>query len=155
MGLIQKLFFRNAKITTFGITRLAPQQVSEQVFFKQSGQSIDVSKHHGMICLEPFCVAVWLSNEETKQMDVHSGKLDFVSGNKLNASVKVSLIESIPTDHGQLLLYKVGKVTNYQQSLLHRQVLFRYFLRSKKNTYHHQGDQCFILLPEEYYHRFL
>src|ERR1700741_493426 len=100
MGLIQKLFFKNAKITTFGITRLAPQQVLEQVFFKQGKQSIDISKHHGMICLDPFCVAVWLSIEDAKQIDTQSGTIQFTSNGKLNASIEVSVIEKMPTEHG-------------------------------------------------------
>jgi len=138
MGLIQKLFFRNTKITTFGITRLAPQQVGEQVFFKQGKYNIEITKHHGMICLDPFCVAVWLSKDEAKQVDIKSGTINFMGNGKLNAAIKVSLIEKLPTDNGELLLYKVGKVKNYQQGILQRQVLFRYFLRSNKNTYHHR-----------------
>jgi len=138
MGLIQKLFFRNAKITTFGITRLSPQQVEEQVFFKQGKRIIEITKHHGMICLDPFCVAVWLSKDEMKQVDVKSGTMQFMGNGKLNATIEVSLIEKISTDNGELLLYKVGRVKNYQEGILHRQLLFRYFLRSKKNTYHHR-----------------
>ncbi|HEX3385462.1 MAG TPA: hypothetical protein VHS53_09755, partial [Mucilaginibacter sp.] len=138
MGLIQKLFFNNAKITTFGITRLAPGQVKEQVSFKQGKHSIDVSRHQGMICLDPFCVAVWLSQEDAKQVDTQTGTLHFTGNGKLNAKIKVSLIEKLPTEKGELLLYKVGKVKNYQLNPLHRQVLFRYFLRSKKNTFHHR-----------------
>jgi hypothetical protein len=138
MNFIRKLFFKNAKITTFGITRLSPQQVKEQVFFKQGNRAIDITKHHGMICLDPFCVAVWLSNNEAKQINVQNGTLQFISNGKLNAAIKVSLVEKIPTENGELLLCKVGNVRNHQQSLLHRQVLLRYFLRSKKNTYHHR-----------------
>ena len=138
MSLVQKLFFRNSKITTFGITRLSPQEVREEVFFKQGKYTIDVSRHHGMICLDPFCVAVWLSNDEARHIDVQNGTLRFMSNGKLNAVTKVSLIEKMPTDNGHLLLYRVGKVKNYQQDALHRQILFRYFLRSNKNTYHHR-----------------
>jgi flavin reductase (DIM6/NTAB) family NADH-FMN oxidoreductase RutF len=138
MGLIQNLFFKNAKITTFSITRLAPGQVKEQVFFIQGKHRIDITKHHGMICLDPFCVAVWLPYEETKQVDTATGTLNFTGNGKLNAKIRVSLIEKLPTEKGELLLYKMGQVKNYQLKPIHRQVLFRYFLRSKKNTYHHR-----------------
>src|SRR5215469_5813763 len=131
MGLIQKLFFKNTRITTFGITRLGPDEVKEQVFFKQGKHNIDISKHHGMICLNPFCVAVWLPTEDSEKIDTKTGTLHFSRNDKLNAKISVSLTEKLPTEKGELLLYKVNKVKNYQLNPLHRQVLFRYFLRSK------------------------
>ncbi|MBS1529909.1 MAG: hypothetical protein JSU01_06355, partial [Bacteroidetes bacterium] len=80
----------------------------------------------------------WLSAEDAKQAGTETGALHFTANGKLNAKISVSLIERLPTEKGELLLYKVDKVNNYQLNPLHRQVLLRYFLRSKKNTYHHR-----------------
>jgi flavin reductase (DIM6/NTAB) family NADH-FMN oxidoreductase RutF len=136
MNPLKRIFFKDTKITTFFITRLAQEQVEEKVFLKKDKHAIDISRHHGMICLDPFCIAAWLSTDEVNAIDPTAVSIRFMKGTKLNASVNVSLIEKIPTGHGVLLLYKVEKVKNYQLSALHRLVLFAYFLRSKKNTYY-------------------
>jgi flavin reductase (DIM6/NTAB) family NADH-FMN oxidoreductase RutF len=138
MSLIRHLLFENTRITTFGITRLAAGQVKERVFLKKHKQLIDITRHHGMICLDPFCMSVWLCRNEINKLDPKTATIQFTSEGNLNATVSVSLIEKIPTENGILLLYKIGKVKNYQLSIFHRQALFRYFLRSKKNTYHHR-----------------
>lgn len=121
---------------TFFISRLADGQIEEKVFLKKGEQNIDITMQHGMICLDPFCVAVWLREDQINTIETGAVKIQFKKGTKLNASIKVSLIEKIPTGHGELLLYKVEKVKNYQLSALHRLVFFAYFLRSKKNTYY-------------------
>jgi flavin reductase (DIM6/NTAB) family NADH-FMN oxidoreductase RutF len=138
MSLLQDIFFKNVKITTFGITRLKEDQVKERVIFRKGKYDIDITQHHGMICLDPFCMAVWLSNEELQSLDPQSAAIRFLSDNELNALIHVSLIERKETPKGALLLYRIGNVKNYQLSALHREVLFRHFLRSPKNTYRHR-----------------
>jgi len=138
MGIISNIFFRDKKITTFCITRLTQDQVEEKVFMKNGRHDIDITRHHGMICLDPFCMAVWLSRDELSTIDTDTATIKFVSHDRLNASISVSLIEKKDTGHGTLLLYKIEKVSNYQLSVLHRLVLFRHLLRSAKNTYRHR-----------------
>ncbi|HEY8780549.1 MAG TPA: hypothetical protein VIM16_02950 [Mucilaginibacter sp.] len=137
-SLIKNLFFKNTTVQTFFITRLAQNQVEEKVFLKKDDHEIDITLHHGMICLDPFCIAVWLPGDQLNLLDPKSVSILFKKGDKLNASINVSTIEKIPTEHGALLLYKVEKVKNYQLTALHRLVFFAWFLRSKKNTYHHR-----------------
>jgi hypothetical protein len=137
-SLVKKLFFKHTKVQTFFITRLADNEIEEKVFLKKGEHEIDISTHHGMICLDPFCIAVWLPFTQLNSVDPQSVKIQFKKGHKLNASIKVSIIEQIATTHGKLLLYKVEKAINYQLSALHRLIFFRYFLRSKKNTYYHR-----------------
>jgi len=131
-ALIRRLFFKDRKIKTFLITRLHENEVEEKVFLKKDGYQIDITKHHGMICLDPFCVAAWLSAEQLRQFDTETAKIQFKKQGKLNASIKVSLIEKIATTNGALLLYKIEKVKSYQLNPLHRLVFFAYLLRSKK-----------------------
>jgi hypothetical protein len=135
-SLIKNVFFKDTSIKTFFITRLEDNQVEEKVFLKKDKHLIEVTRRHSMICLDPFCVAVWLSVDESNLFDPEQGLLQFKKGKKHNAALNVSLIEKIPTSHGVLLLYKIEKVKNYQLSPLHRLVLFAYFLRSKSNTYY-------------------
>ena len=135
---IRRLFFKDPIIRTFYITRLHEDEIEEKVFLEQKQQRIDITKHQGMICLDPFCMAVWLSESDLNLINPDKADIRFMKGDKLNASIKVSLIEKIATTHGALLLYKIESVKNCQLSALHRLVLFGYFLRSKKNTYHHR-----------------
>ncbi|HEY2580714.1 MAG TPA: hypothetical protein VGI43_02855 [Mucilaginibacter sp.] len=135
-ALIKKLFFKDTKIKTFFITRLAADEVEEKVFLTKDKHLIEISRHHGMICLDPFCVAVWLTDEESNLFDLTQASIHFKKGNKLNAAITVSFIEKIPTAHGELVLYKVEKVVNHQLNPLHRLVLFTYLLRSKASTYY-------------------
>jgi hypothetical protein len=134
--LIRKLFFKGAKIKTFFVTRLHESEVEEKVFLKKGSFCTEISKHHGMICLDPFCVAVWLSCNELTLFDFETVTIQFKKGVKLNASIQVLLIEKIPTANGTLMLYKVEKVKNYQLNPFHRLVFFAYLLRSKNNTYY-------------------
>jgi flavin reductase (DIM6/NTAB) family NADH-FMN oxidoreductase RutF len=135
-SLIKNIFFKNTKVQTFAITRLTKEHVEEKVYLEKGKFTVDITRHHGMICLDPFCIAVWLSADQTNKLDAETVKIQFKKAGKLNASIEVSLVEKIPTGHGELLLYKVEKVKNYQLSALHRLAFFAYFLRSKKNTYH-------------------
>jgi hypothetical protein len=135
--LIKNILFKNAKkVQTFYITRLAQHQVEEKVFLKKDRLEIDITLHQGMICLDPFCIAVWLPGDQLNLIDHQSVEILFKKGNKLNAVINVSLIEKIPTEKGGLLLYKVVGVKNYQLTALHRLALFTYFLRAKTNTYY-------------------
>jgi hypothetical protein len=136
MNPLKKLLFKDKIIRTFAITRLRESEVQENVFLKNGRHSIDVSKHHAMICLDPFCVAAWLSNDEAASIDPEKVKMQFKTQNGLNAEIAVSFIEKIPTPKGLLFLYKIEGVKNHQLSLFHRLALFGYFLRSKANTFY-------------------
>ncbi|MBS1527366.1 MAG: hypothetical protein JST19_17060 [Bacteroidetes bacterium] len=135
---VRKFLFRDQIIRTFYITRLADSQVEEKVLLKQKKQQIDITLRHSMICLDPFCVAAWLTKDELGLVEPNEVNIRFVKDNKLNAVIKLKIIATAPTENGALLLYHVKGAKNYQLSALHRLVLFRYFLRSKKNTYYHR-----------------
>jgi len=136
---IKRIFFRNTPIKTFFITRLHESQIQEKVFLKEEGFYSDITKHHGMICLDPFCVAVWLSENEPGLVGSGQIEIQFKKGKKINAVIGVSLIEEIKTAKGRLILYKVEDVKNYQFSFLHRLAFFGHLIRSKTNTYYSRG----------------
>ena len=133
---VKKLFFNHTPIKTFFITRLDKSQIEEKVFLKGGKKLLDVTTTHSMICLEPFCMTVWLSDDEIGLINPQTVNIQFKKGKKLNANISLSLIEQIKTEKGALLLYKVASVKNYQLNPLHRLVFFAYLLRSKANTYY-------------------
>jgi len=134
-ALVKKIFFNRTPIKTFFITRLDSRRIEEKVFLKAGKTILDVTCHHAMICLDPFCMAVWLSDEDIECLDPHTVHIQFKKGTKLNADIRLLLIEQIKTGSGTLLLYSVSRVKNYQLNPLHRLVFFAYLLRSKANTY--------------------
>lgn len=117
------------------VTRLAENEVEETVFLKSGKYIFDITKNHGMICLDPFCIAAWLPENKMNLIALDEVTIEFKKADKLNAAIQVSLIEKIETEKGALLLYKVERVSNYQLNVLHRLVFFAYLLRSPKNTY--------------------
>src|SRR5579872_5692845 len=110
---VRKLFFKDPIIRTFYITRLHEDEIEEKVFLKQNRQCIDITKHQGMICLDPFCIAVWLNEHDLNLIDPDMVDIRFMKGTKRNASIKVSIIEKIATTQGALLLYKIESIKNY------------------------------------------
>jgi flavin reductase (DIM6/NTAB) family NADH-FMN oxidoreductase RutF len=132
---IKNIFFRKTAIKTFFITRLAENQVEEKVWLKKGNFVVDITAKHSMICLDPFCMAVWLPANQMSLLDPERVEMKFSKKNRITASINLSIIENIQTDNGVLLLYKIERVKNNQLNKLHRLVLFAYLLRSKKNTY--------------------
>jgi flavin reductase (DIM6/NTAB) family NADH-FMN oxidoreductase RutF len=132
---IKKLLFNGGAIKTFFITRLQESQIREKVFLNVAGKNFDITRNNSMICLDPFCMAAWLPAAEANTVKPNTATIEFKEDQTLNASINVSLIEKIETGKGSLLLFRVENVKNHQLNILKREMLFRYFLRSKKNTY--------------------
>lgn len=132
---IKNIFFKNTDIKTFFVTRLKEEEVNEEISLLQEGFRIDITNKQSMICLDPFCIAVWLPENQLYLLDPEKVVIEFTRGRKINALLNVSLIEEMDTENGSLLLYKLDSVKNYQLNPLHRLALFAWLLRSKKNTY--------------------
>src|ERR1700712_2429561 len=116
MGFINKLFFNNKKIRTFYITRLQPGDIEEKVYLKNGVNRFDITATNSMICLDPFCMAAWLTTEQAALTSNQEAEIHFTKGIRYNAVIYVSLIEKIATDNGVLFLFKVEKVKNHQLS---------------------------------------
>jgi flavin reductase (DIM6/NTAB) family NADH-FMN oxidoreductase RutF len=132
---VKNIFFKSTNIKTFFITRLTENQIEEKVMVKKGTTVIDVTHRQSMICLDPFCISIWLPSAQIPMFNNSGATLFFTKGGKTTASLTISLIELTPTDNGALFLYKIERVKNHQLSLIHRVVLLGYLLRSKKNTY--------------------
>jgi flavin reductase (DIM6/NTAB) family NADH-FMN oxidoreductase RutF len=114
---------------------LMPEQIEEKVWLKKGERFIDVTHRQSMICLDPFCISVWLPAKALNLINPDLVKILFTKGDVVTASLTVSLIETIATPTGSLLLYKIEKVKNNQLSPLHRLLFLGHLLRSPKNTY--------------------
>jgi len=135
VSLIKKLLFKDKQIRTFMITRLLERQIEETVVLEKGKYRVEVTKNHGMICLDPFCVAVLLPTEKGALMGTGEAKILILKKDKLNASISVSFIETVAIENSALLLYRINGAQNHQLSILHRLVFFAVLIRSKKNTY--------------------
>ena len=88
---LPRLFFKNSTtIGAFVVSRLQKHELQEAAFLKQGQQTFNISGTHGMICLDPFCVAVWLPKNSITADDLIPAKIEFVMGSKVNASIVVS-----------------------------------------------------------------
>jgi len=135
---VKKLFFKDAKLRIFAITRLSDTQVEEKVFLQNGKYIIDISLRQGIICLDPFCIAVWVPREQLPSPDVSQAKLQFYRRTLATASIQLSIIEKIEGEKCVFLLYKIKSVKNYQFNPLHRLVFFAYLLRNKTSTYNYR-----------------
>ncbi|OCX50228.1 hypothetical protein BEL04_23240 [Mucilaginibacter sp. PPCGB 2223] len=133
--LIKSLFFEPGAVRTFFVTRLREADIGERVFLESRGACIDVTNRHSMICLDPFCIAVWLPPDQAPALHTQQVNIQFRQEKKCNAEMRVTRIEELPAGNGRLLLYRLESVKNHQLTALHRLALFGYFLRSKTNTY--------------------
>ncbi len=133
--LIKNIFFKYTNIKTFLVTRLQDSMIEEKVFLKVAGWELDISSRHSMICLEPFCIAVWM--DKGLKGNYNSGNADvyFYKGKKLNASIGVSLMEEIIEGETVVLLYKVIRVGNFQFNPVKCFMTLYYLLRNKTSTY--------------------
>jgi len=61
---VKKMIYGDLKVSAFVVTRLKENEIKEKVFLLSSDQVIDITTKHGMICLDPFCVAIWLQQEQ-------------------------------------------------------------------------------------------
>ena len=136
MNLVKNIFFKDDKVTTFITTRLHDNEVAEKVFLKTSGVKLDITSRHSMICLDPFCLAAWVTTQEAENLDAQSAYVSFKTDDSTNARLQVSLIEKIETEKGLLLLYRIENVNNYQLSALHRLFFWGRLIRSKTNTFY-------------------
>jgi len=88
-----------------------------------------------MICLDPFCVAVWLQPEQLTSFDPANINILFKKGRTLKAKLSLSLIEKIEEDKTVLLLYKANQANCFHLNFFTRFVTLFRFLKNKTTTY--------------------
>lgn len=132
---LKKMIYGDLKVSAFVVTRLFDHEIKESVFLTNGTSSIDITKRHSMICLDPFCVAVWLLPEQFNSIDPATVDILFKKGKNLKAKLSLSLIEKIEEDNATLLLYRANQASCYQLNAFSRFVTLFRFLKNKTTTY--------------------
>ncbi len=132
---LKKLIYGDLNVSTFLVTRLFDHEIKESVFLRAGTANIEITKRHGMICLQPFCVAVWLNPEQLETFDPATVKIFFKKGKTLKAKLSLSLVEKIEEGNTALLIYRVSHASCYQLNPLYRFVTLFRFLKNKATTY--------------------
>ena len=132
---LKKMIYGNLNVSAFVVTRLFDHEIKETVFLKTGAVEIDITKRHGMICLAPFCVAIWLTPEQTTSFDPSTVNILFKKGKSLSARISLSLIEKIAEGNTILLLYSATGASLYQLNPFYRFVTLYRFLKNKTTTY--------------------
>ena len=132
---IKRMIFGDLRVSAFVVTRLLDTEIKESVSLQVSTMEIDITKRHSMICLAPFCIAVWLSQAQLGSINPKTAKILFNKQKKIRAKLKLSLIEKIEEGNTVLLLYKACHASLKQLNPFSRFITLSRFLRNK--------DTCF------------
>jgi hypothetical protein len=132
---LKKLIYQNLEVRTFVVTRLLEKEIIERVVLIAGKEQIDITRRHSMICLDPFCVAVWLPPELLSSLDPVRARIRFVKGKNTRSVLSLTLVEKIEENQTTLLLYRVTKAASYQLNPLFCFLTLFFFLRNKTTTY--------------------
>ncbi|MEP6673926.1 MAG: hypothetical protein ABJA78_02180 [Ferruginibacter sp.] len=131
----KKIIYKDLGIKAFIVTRLHQHEIIETVFLRSGEVEIDITRRHSMICLDPFCVAIWLTPEQLTAINADRVMIFFKNGKKINAGISLNIIESISVGSSVLLLYKAVHANNYQLNAFYRFLTLSFFLKNKTSTY--------------------
>ena len=132
---LKKMIYGDLKVSAFVVTRLFDHEIKESVFLRAGNIDIDITKRHCMICLDPFCIAIWLQPEQFNSFDPANVNIFFKKGKTLKSKLSLSLIEKIEEDKTVLLLYRANHASCYQLNFFTRFVTLFRFLKNKTTTY--------------------
>lgn len=131
----KKLIYKNLEIRAFVVTRLHENEIKEKVFLLAGSQQINITKRHCMICLDPFCVAIWLLPEQVSSFDPINVSILFKKEKSKRSLLSLSLTEKIEEKTTVLLIYRVKQANSYQLNPFYRFLTLFVFLRNKTTTY--------------------
>ncbi len=135
LSFVKKLIYGPLSVRTFVVSRLFPQQITQEVSMSVAGADIDITRNHCMICLDPFCIAVWLKPGQLESGKDKDAALIFRNGEKKRARMNVTLKERIEEGGASLLLYEVKKAACFQLNPFSRFITLFFFLKNKTSTY--------------------
>lgn len=131
---VRKKIYGNLPLRAFVVTRLHESEIKERVFLKTKNSEWDITRSHSMICLDPFCVAIWLSPENTHSA-LNEVMIKFKKGDKLLSKLRLTLLDKIPDTKSCLLLYRVKRSGCYQLNFFSRFLTLYRFLKNGTSTY--------------------
>lgn len=134
-SLIKKLLFRNLANQLFFGVGIRNGRIAESVFLKNGRQSLDVSERHNILCERPFCIAIWVSGNDSASFGEKKLKLNIRRKEKLVVALGLRLIKKLERDNGAILVLEIIKARCHQINLLHQWLLITFFFSNKKHGY--------------------
>jgi flavin reductase (DIM6/NTAB) family NADH-FMN oxidoreductase RutF len=131
-SILRKLAFRGDVPRTFPAVRIEDGRIAERVLIKTGEIDLDISQVHCIVCHEPFCVAVCLSEQESSAFRTGAISLTIHLEDRQSAIAKVKLSQTLKTDQGIVAIFEILEATCLQVGLFRRQLISRYF--RNKNT---------------------
>lgn len=131
----KKIIYKNIAVRAFVVTRLKEQEIEETVILQSGTNNVDISRRHSIICLDPFCVAIWPGEANLPPAGVKAVTMLFKKGNKTRARLKLTLIENIIENGTTLLLFEAVKAQCFQLNPLYRFLTLFFFLKNKTSSY--------------------
>jgi flavin reductase (DIM6/NTAB) family NADH-FMN oxidoreductase RutF len=134
-SILKKLVYRGKNPRAFIVTRLSPGEIKEKVYIKGRDNKIDISERQCMTCLDPFCMAIWLRQEELNLINPASITIEVVRNNNTRAGLDLLLIAKTPEEDMVLLLYRVDEVKCFQANPFYRFITLAWPLKNNTSTY--------------------
>jgi hypothetical protein len=139
-ALIRKILFGDTEISEYSKITV-PGDIEEKVHLETSGNIIDISKNHWLLCIDPVVFGIWLDNDGSTSGLTKNRKYKIYFNHsatdikdikkKSVAVLTLIFFDVIEEENGMLLLLKVQSSKIYHLNFINTYLLFsRYY---KKN----------------------
>ncbi len=130
--ILRKILFGDAMIREYATVKNgSDDDIKERVFFKNGKDTIDVSRNHWLLCLEPIVFGIWIKKEAGGMgPDKKEASTLYFSGDNTNsrqnttAIVVLDFLDIIEEEDGCLFLFKLKKCRLYQTGFIRTWLLY-------------------------------
>jgi flavin reductase (DIM6/NTAB) family NADH-FMN oxidoreductase RutF len=137
-SILKRVVFRDQNPTSFPAVRIATGEVREKFILRNGDAQFDVTTRHCIVCHNPFCIAVWMIDENIKRFDINV-EASVVTDEMKHATMTLRVVKRIQEGSGHLVIFEVTSAENFQVGSLRQALMRRYF--KNKNTDHE--DRCY------------
>jgi hypothetical protein len=131
-SILRKIAFRGDVPRTFPAVRIEDGRIAERVLINSGEVDFDISQVHCIVCHEPFCVAVFLSEDELSAFRGDAISLTIHLKDRTCAVATAKFSQTLETERGIVAILEILEASCLQVGLLRRQLISRYF--RNKNT---------------------
>ena len=134
-SLIIKFLFKNVPPKPFFGVRILNGRMEEKVFLKNGTRALEVSNRHNIVCENPFCIAVWVNEDQLVSFNTEELKLEILKGTELVASLHIKRIKKLEQNNGAIFIFEVVKARCRQLNRLRQYILITFFSSNRRHTY--------------------
>lgn len=131
--LFRKLLLGYSNPPKYPAIRVSDMEIEERVFLRHDGKKFDITANHSIICEKPFCIAIFLPQEQ-HEIAITDITLLIERRGKIAAKLQLILKDSLKENETYIFIYEIEEVRNYQINNIRQYFLMRHFLREKKLT---------------------